>query len=101
MARLSIDEVLELGVETGYNAVTWEVARVVEDEKDFSNLVGTSIKDKVNLTEWKTPLLYDGVYYDGSFPVKARARLHYGDKDSPWYVFKNICEVKMIKDEHD
>lgn len=94
MARLYLKDFDSFGTDGNHTATSWMVYKDPDDPE--GSVVDISTKDKINLTEWVTPLPKRTEdrevtgpieqYYKDMSELYARVKVHMGDSESNWLV---------------
>lgn len=86
MALLEVKDYIEIGSSVPHDASSWQVAK----DKDFKKIIDESLKDRVNVKSWYTPLpklKEDGEgYYSDLSTLYARVKIFLGETESDWVV---------------
>jgi hypothetical protein len=88
MAKLEINDYIDIGTGGFHNATSWQVAK----DPEFKEIIDESLKDTVNVKEWHTMLPKrpeDGPgYYADLDMLYARVKVHVDEYESPWEVLE-------------
>ena len=84
MAKLSIKDYFDFGVNTTHNGSSWQIAL----DSNFTQIIDESLEDRVNVKTWHSQLKkLDGPgYYKDLDQLYARVKVHVDNSVSPWYV---------------
>ena len=93
MARLRVNDYIDICTNNTHNATSWQVAL----DPDFTQIIDQSLKDTVNVKEWVTPLpKIDGNgYYADLDNLYSRVKVHIDDTESPWFVMEPVNQNKQ------
>lgn len=92
MATFKILNIETFALSEPHTSTDWEIAK----DREFKEILDSSIEDPVNLLEWRTPILTSDGPYDGGYPVYGRIRVRYGLVPSPYYYF-DPCNERGIE----
>ena len=87
MAHINVYDFVALGLDmSGHTATSYCVAK----DKNFEQIIDSSIKNTQDLYKWTTPLpkrVEDGGegFYSDLRKVYSRVKLHFGEFESPWW----------------
>jgi hypothetical protein len=86
MAKIFLNNVISLGVNSNVTAVSYQIAKDV----NFTKIIDQSLQDTVNLTYWNSnlPKLQEdgGVgYYADLSNLYARVKVYIDNYESPWF----------------
>lgn len=101
MAKLVINDYLDVGTGGFHNASSWQVAK----DPKFTKIIDESIADTENVKEWHTmlpKLPEDGPgYYADLDNLYARVKVHVDEHESPWFVLEpksqNVQDVVITE----
>jgi len=105
MAKILINDYIDVGTGGVHEATTWQVAK----DPDFTKIIDESIEDYDNVTEWHSmlpKLPEDGSgYYADLDMLYARVKIHVNGYTSPWFVLEpksqNIQDVIITEEGKD
>lgn len=88
MARIRVNDYIDIACKGYHNASTYQVAL----DPEFTQIIDETIEDKVNVEYWDTMLpKLDGTgYYADLDQLYARVKVHIDNTVSPWFT----CEPK-------
>ena len=101
MALLKIIDYIDIGTGGIHDATSWYVAKDkdIKDPSMFTKLIDSSIKDKVNVKQWYTPLpklKEDGEgYYADANELHAYATIWVGDYESDLFYLGQIDQTRQ------
>jgi hypothetical protein len=99
MARLIIQDYIDISSDGVHNATTWQIAL----DSGFTQIIDESINDTVNVKEWHSPLPFitGNGYYADLDQLYARVKVHVDDAVSEWFVLpvanQNIQAVTITE----
>lgn len=100
MARLKVNDYIDIGMKSNVIAVSWQVAL----DPNFMDIIDESLNDSINLHEWNTPLPKinePGKYYSDLDKLYGRIKLFFTNGESAWYVMpianQNAQEIRVTE----
>jgi hypothetical protein len=92
--KIVIEDYISINAGGYHNASSYQVAL----DKDFTIIIDQTIKDKVNVKYWHTPLpkVNGEGYYSNLTKVYARVKVWIDDFESPWYVLPIVNQQDQV-----
>jgi len=83
MAKFVVSDYYDFGTNGFHNATSWQVAT----DENFEDIIDESLEDKINVTEWHSPLKKKGGGYHKTLDVVyVRVKIHIDNTVSDWFV---------------
>jgi hypothetical protein len=92
--QIVVEDYISINAGTYHNATSYQVAL----DKDYTMIIDQSLKDKINVKSWHTPLpkINEPGFYSNLEKVYARVKVWIDDFESPWYVLPIVNQQDQV-----